>query len=102
VWYGWWTIGGRLKKIGELSNGNYILEATPLEWIEYVGGIEPSFRVEIGEEIKSYRKRTRTTQKMFAKMVGVSRNYISLIERGHKNISVNIYKRIYEVINEAN
>lgn len=42
---------------------------------------------EIGLKIASYRKKKGYTQAQLAEMVGISSNYLSLIERGNKGQS---------------
>lgn len=57
-------------------------------------GVEHQFS-DLREAIASYRKHHRITQDEFATQCGVSRNYISQIERGvAKNLSLEVYQRI--------
>ena len=51
--------------------------------------------VSLSELVVIYRKRLNLTQAELAKRAGVSRNYISLIERGHiENVTLNVYHAV--------
>ncbi len=53
----------------------------------------------ICENIKSYRKRSKISQEQLSEMVGVTPDYISLIERGKRTPSIKILCYIAEVFN---
>ncbi len=54
---------------------------------------------QLGQAIVDYRKANKITQAEFALTCGVSRNYISQIERGTaNNLSLDIYQRIKRII----
>lgn len=42
----------------------------------------------IGERVREARERMNLTQDAFAKLLGVSRSYISVVEGGHTGVSV--------------
>lgn len=88
-----------MKRIGTTSSGNYIIEATPEEWRDYlIQGIDFDPKTLVSE-IQAYREQTGMTQSRLAEIIGVSRNYISLIERGlATNLSLSVYQRILEAI----
>jgi Predicted transcriptional regulators len=51
--------------------------------------------ISLSELISIHRTRLHLNQSELAKVAGVSRNYISLIERGHiENVSLGVLKRI--------
>jgi len=51
----------------------------------------------IGEQIKKAREEAGIFQSELALSVGVSENYISLIENGHKNPSDKLLKKIAKI-----
>jgi transcriptional regulator with XRE-family HTH domain len=51
--------------------------------------------VSLSELVAIYRKRLNLSQAELAKRAGVSRNYISLIERGHiENVTLHVYQSV--------
>ncbi len=52
-----------------------------------------------GDIIASLRIKKRVDQKTFAHQLGVSASYLSQIERGHKRISLRLYKKIADALN---
>jgi DNA-binding XRE family transcriptional regulator len=55
----------------------------------------------IGQSILAYRKRHKLTQQAMAERIGISRNYISQIERGDSlNLSVKVFQRIADVLTQ--
>jgi DNA-binding XRE family transcriptional regulator len=61
-------------------------------------GTEPTIE-DLGHELKLYRKRNRRSQAEIAEMAGISRNYISQIERGKaKNLSLDMVNRLRKVV----
>lgn len=57
------------------------------------------FKRRIGLKIKYYRKLRNLTQAVLAELVACDENYISLIENGHKNVSL---KMVYKISNALN
>ena len=86
--------------IGKTTTGNYIIEATPDEWHEYRQQFaSPSDIASLIGNIRDYRTRTRKTQQELADEVGISRNYLSQIERGEAvNFSISVYQRLAAVV----
>ena len=56
------------------------------------------FKKCIGLKIKSYRCASGLTQEMLAEKIDCSVNYLSLVENGHKNISLNMIYRISKAL----
>ena len=54
--------------------------------------------ISLGEMISIHRIRHKMSQSDLAKAVGISRNYVSLIERGNENVSYAVVLKICEVI----
>lgn len=54
--------------------------------------------MEIGRNIANYRKLKRLTQYELAKAVGVSKGYISVIEKGIKQPRIKVLVRIAKVL----
>ena len=57
----------------------------------------PQERIRLAHEIRDIRMKLGYTQKDIAKKLGVIQQYISKIESGHENISVDTLKRIADV-----
>lgn len=63
-----------------------------------VNGPKPTVNA-LAERVKAYRERNRYTQLELAALAGISRNYLSQIERGLvDNLSVDILYRLESVI----
>ena len=45
--------------------------------------------INLGNNVRKYRLENGYTQEEFAEMIGKTANYISLLENGHKGITVN-------------
>lgn len=54
--------------------------------------------ISLGEMIGVQRIRRKMSQSALAKEVGISRNYVSLIERGNENVSYSTVLKICEVL----
>lgn len=62
--------------------------------VEAVIGPAPIVK-DLAERVKAYRKARRYSQKEMAALAGISRNYLSQIERGmSENISLEVYNRL--------
>jgi len=57
----------------------------------------PAERIKLAREIKDMRVKSGYTQKEMAKKLGVIQQYISKIENGYENFSVDTLKRIADV-----
>lgn len=57
----------------------------------------PAERIKLAQEIKDIRMKLGYTQKDMAKKLGVIQQYISKIENGYENFSVDTLKRIADV-----
>lgn len=56
---------------------------------------------DLGQKVKAYRKAKRYSQKEMAALAGISRNYLSQIERGAAdNLSVDVMNRLRMAIGE--
>lgn len=56
----------------------------------------------IGDRLREWRRSQKLTQAAAAEAVPISRNYLSMIERGEaRNISHQVYKRIEAMIGSA-
>ena len=89
-----------MRWIGTTANGNYIIEATPKEWGERATvTIDP---VILGAALREYRNTAGLTQQQAADKIGISRTYLSMIERGvTDNYSHVIYKKILVEISKG-
>ena len=74
------------------ENGIKIRESKEME-------ISPE-RVKVAHEIKNIRIKLGYTQKEIAKKLGVIQQYISKIENGHENVSLDTLKRIADVFDK--
>lgn len=89
-----------MRVIGQTGSGTLIIETTQAEWTAYVTQtFVPPF--DLGGAIKTHRKKTGQSQAALARLVGVSRNYISLLERGEaSNPSAAVYGRLVRVLGQ--
>ncbi len=58
------------------------------------GGTVPRHRRLLGQRVRLYRKLTRFTQEKLAEKADLAPTYISDVERGRENISVDALQRI--------
>jgi len=49
---------------------------------------------ELGRVIRAHRKRAGLTQEQLAERAGLHRNYVGLVERGERNVTVDVLARI--------
>ncbi len=56
------------------------------------------FKKRIGLKIKYYRNLRDLTQEVLSEKIDCSVNYLSLVENGHKNISLNMIYRISKAL----
>jgi len=52
----------------------------------------------VGRVIRKYREQSGLSQEALAESSGLHRTYISLVERGHRNISVDALSQIAEAL----
>lgn len=57
------------------------------------------FKKRIGLKIKYYRNLRDLTQESLSEKISCTENYLSLIENGHKNISLKMVYKISEALN---
>ena len=60
--------------------------------------IKKEINIQIGEQIKRARERSKLTQEQFAERIDVSPQYISDLERGVVGVSIATLKRICTVL----
>jgi transcriptional regulator with XRE-family HTH domain len=65
---------------------------------EFFLNISCSIPISIGEMIAIHRDRLKMSQSALANAVGISRNYVSLIERGNEHVSYAIMLKICDVL----
>ena len=58
----------------------------------------PPERARLAQQIRAIRTRMRLTQRQMAEKLGVIQQYISKIERGHENVSVDTLRRIAQAL----
>lgn len=56
--------------------------------------VKKEINIQIGEQIKLARERTKMTQEQFAERIDVSPQYVSDLERGVVGVSISTLKRI--------
>jgi transcriptional regulator with XRE-family HTH domain len=59
---------------------------------------KPTFYKDIGQKVKSLRERRGLTQERLAELAELSPTYISHIERGSKNVSLNALMRLADAL----
>ncbi len=60
--------------------------------------VKKEINIQIGEQIKHARERTKLTQEQFAERIDVSPQYVSDLERGVVGVSIATLKRICTVL----
>jgi transcriptional regulator with XRE-family HTH domain len=58
----------------------------------------PKHRRTLGDNIRVHRKRVKLTQEAFAEKAGLSVVFISLLENGHRTVSVDSLLRIAKAL----
>lgn len=87
-------------KVGNISSGNVLVEMTPAAW-ENLCASEAETSIDLSSEIRGYRKKHKISQTEFARMVGHSRNWISILERGgDTRLSYKSLRKILSLIRE--
>ena len=59
----------------------------------------PTHRRVLGQNISAYRKRARLTQEKLAEKADLSVVFISLVENGWRELSINALRRIAKALN---
>ncbi len=86
-----------MKQIGTLSNGNLIVETRPAEWL-YIIVCTARVPRDLPTICRDYRSKHRLSQTALARQVGISRNWMSRIEKGTANISLALYRKLMTVV----
>jgi len=55
-------------------------------------------RIDLGQAIRLRREGIGLSQEAFAEKVGCHRNYVSLVERGLQNVTIDMLSRIAEAL----
>ena len=87
-----------MHKVGKTASGNVLVELRPHEWqrfAQYIVAPE-----DIGGAVKKYRREHGLSQENLGKELGVSRNYVSALERGspYYRKMLERYMRIISII----
>lgn len=61
----------------------------------------PPERMKVAQQIRDIREKLGYTQKDMAKKLGVIQQYISKIENGHENLSIDTARRIADVLGKS-
>ena len=90
-----------MYQVGKTVSGNILVEMTPREW-EAVSNLfrtSVGFTVNLGNELVRYRQSKGLTQAEAAQLLGISKSYVSRIERGVvSNVSIDIQQRIITLL----
>ncbi len=90
-----------MYRVGETTAGNILVEMTPREWeaVTMLFKANDIFIDHLGEELARYRRESGLSQSAVAHKLGVSRAYVSLIERGlADNVSNEVRRRIAQLV----
>ena len=90
-----------MNKVDITATGNILVEMTPKEWhrasILFKSTDDIPFN--IGEELVKFRRKTGVSQEEVASQLGISTNYITLIEWGlARNVSPQLRQRIVKMV----
>ena len=82
-------------KLLTTTRTGYVVELNPIEYSQLLDDHHRGQFDSLAGKILAYRKLNRMTQAEFAKLAGVSRNYLSQIENGvASNLSLKMAMRI--------
>ena len=90
-----------MYQVGKTVSGNILVEMTPREWeaVKNLFRTSVGFTVSLGDELVRYRESKKLTQAETAKLLGISKSYVSRIERGVAGkVSLDIQQRIMALI----
>lgn len=93
-----------MNKIDVTASGNVLVEMTPKEWhrASILFKSSDDLPVNIGEELVKFRRKAGVGLDDTAKKLGISTNYVTLIEWGlARNVSPQLRQRILELVAEA-
>ena len=93
-----------MNKVDVTSSGNVLVEMTPKEWhrASILFKSNADLPVNIGEELVKYRRKLGVGLDDTAKTLGISTNYVTLIEWGlARNVSPQLRQRILELVAET-
>ena len=93
-----------MNKVDITSSGNVLVEMTPKEWhrASILFKSNNDLPVNIGEELVKYRRKAGVGLDDTAKTLGISTNYVTLIEWGlARNVSPQLRQRILELVAET-
>lgn len=87
-----------MRKVGKTLSGNVLVEVTPEEWERLARYL--SLPDDIAGAVKRYRREHGLSQGALAKKLGVSRGYVSGLERGldPNKTTLEKYRRIISMI----
>ena len=87
-----------MRKVGTTSSGNVLVEMAPEEWERLTHYKE--IPGDLASAVKQYRKGHGLSQTALAEKCGVTRNWISMIERGltADNTILEKYRRLMSII----
>lgn len=92
-----------MNKVDTTSSGNILVEMTPKEWHRasiLFKTVEDDL-INIGEELVRYRRKTGIGLEEMAKSLGITTNYVSLIEWGlARRITPQLRQRIIEMVSK--
>jgi transcriptional regulator with XRE-family HTH domain len=55
-------------------------------------------KIDLGQAIRRRREAMRLSQEAFAERVDCHRNYVSLVERGEQNVTIDMLRRFAEAL----
>ncbi|MFQ9509579.1 MAG: helix-turn-helix domain-containing protein [Lachnospiraceae bacterium] len=59
---------------------------------------DPKKSQNIAKRIRNERKKLKMTQLQFSRLLGISCSYLGALERGSRNLSINMARRFHEVL----
>ena len=88
-----------MKPIATTLQGKLLVEMTKREWETIVQGFPLFLNDDLGTQLRQYREQEDLSQARLAERLEISRNYLSMIERGiATNLTLNLRQRVQKVI----
>ena len=88
-----------MKPIATTLQGKYLVEMTKREWDTLAQGFPLFLNDDLGLLLKQHREQEDLSQAQLAERLDISRNYLSMIERGiATNLTLNLRQRIQREI----
>ena len=90
-----------MNKVNTTTSGNVLVEMTPKEWLRasILFKTNDEMPINLGEELVRYRRKTGTSLDETAQRLGISVNYVTLIEWGlARNVSPQLRQRITDMV----